>query len=618
MESLMSGFSLKWRIIIPIALVVCIGVSLMATFISLRFSETVTDNMEKYLQAESYRYGNAIKADLDSSFSGIKALATILSRVAGSPEADRARYLGIIREICAGNKGFFGLWTVFEPDKWDGRDAEYRGKLYGDEKNGRFSPYVYEVNGQEGTEWLADYEGGEYYEEPRDSGRVMVSSPYLDTAGGKEVYVASAAVPIRQNNAVIGVAGADLNLKLVCDNLGQLKILDTGYAVLMDHTGTIVHHPDERLRTASIYEYVTDEVAAAIREVYRDKRPKTLEAKSKTTGLDTIFVISPFSISDLETSWLTMLAAPKAEVMAPVYSGLFLIGGIGVVLILVVIILLYFMVSKVTRVLNHIVEELEDASSQVNLAAGQISNSSQLLASGATEQAASLEETSAALEEMSSSTKHNADNAARTNDTMDQNLKLFNEGAGHMESMTSAMSGIDDSAGKIDRIIKTIEEIAFQTNLLALNAAVEAARAGETGAGFAIVAEEVRNLAQRSAEAAHGTTDLIKSTISNVRAGVKVTEDLSASFSKIQESSEVITMLIKEIDKSSGEQAKGVEQISLAISQLDQTTQQNAANAEESASAVSQLSLQTAHLNTMVEELVELISGREKAASSRQ
>ena len=604
----MNKLSLKWRIIIPIALIILTGIGLLAILISLRFSETTTENMKSYLEAESYRYGNAIKADMESSFSGIKALASILSNVAGTPEADRGQYLAIIREVCMGNRGFFWLWTVFEPDKWDGKDAEHIGAPYGDEVNGRFSPYVYEVDGRAGTEWLSDYEGGEYYELPRDKGREMVSSPYLDKAGGKEVYVASAAVPIIKNNTVIGVAGADLNLEMISGTLKEIKILDSGYAILLDQTGTIVHHPNEAWRTKAASEYVAAELNQAINEVYRQNRPRIVEAKARATGQDTLFVISPFTVANTGSSWLMILSVPVAEVMAPVYSGLYLIIGIGLILILAAVSILYLMVSSVTKALNKIVQGLEDSSSQASLAAGQIAASSQSLAEGATEQAASLEETSAALEEMSSMTRLNAANADKTNETMAHTSSLFNDGSRRMKGMSEAMSEINVSAEQINRIIKTIEEIAFQTNLLALNAAVEAARAGEAGAGFAVVADEVRNLAQRSAQAVNDTTALIQGTISNVETGVTVAQGLNDSFKEIQESSEIVITLIKEI-AAANEQAKGVEQVNIAVSQMDQVTQQNAANAEESASAVKQLSLQASHLNNMVESLVVLISG---------
>ena len=315
-------------------------------------------------------------------------------------------------------------------------------------------------------------------------------------------------------------------------------------------------------------------------------------------------------LMDIINASMVQGAADSRALGARVYWIMAVVVIVGIVLSIIVA---YVTVSGIIRRLNHTIASLNESSTQVSAAAGQISDSSQALAEGSTEQAASLEETSSALEEMASMTRQNADNATKTNDTMIHTGKLFEEGSGHMTNMTQAMAEISDSSEQISRIIKTIEDIAFQTNLLALNAAVEAARAGEAGKGFAVVADEVRNLAQRSAQAARDTTVLIQGTVERVRNGSEVAVKLNDSFNGIQESAGTVTRLTSEITAATNEQAQGVDQVNTAVAQMDKVTQSNAATAEEAASAAEELSAQAGALNGMVEDLVAMVEGRAPA-----
>jgi methyl-accepting chemotaxis protein len=292
-----------------------------------------------------------------------------------------------------------------------------------------------------------------------------------------------------------------------------------------------------------------------------------------------------------------------------------LILSVGVFGIVVGIVLSVLVVRAIVRSLHRIIDGLSAASREVLSASNQINDASQSLAEGSTEQAASLEETSSALEEMASMTRQNADNANKTNETTTHNNKRISAGAEAVSNMTGAMGSISESAEKISRIIKTIEDIAFQTNLLALNAAVEAARAGEAGKGFAVVADEVRNLAGRSAQAARDTTQLIQGTVENVRHGSEIARELNGSFKEIQEGSESVARLITEITAATNEQAQGVDQVNTAVAQMDKVTQQNAATAEESASAAEGLTDQAGNLNGMVGDLVTLVVGKNQPPS---
>jgi methyl-accepting chemotaxis protein len=185
-----------------------------------------------------------------------------------------------------------------------------------------------------------------------------------------------------------------------------------------------------------------------------------------------------------------------------------------------------------------------------------------------------------------------------------------------MSQLTGSMQEISKASQETQKIVKTIDEVAFQTNLLALNAAVEAARAGEAGAGFAVVADEVRNLAIRAADAAKNTADLIEGTVKKVKDGSELVTKTNQEFSKVAESSSKVNELVSEIAAASNEQAQGIGQVNTAVSELEKVVQQNAANAEESASASEEMNAQAEQMKSFVNDLIALVEGKAKNGMS--
>ncbi|MEW6426474.1 MAG: methyl-accepting chemotaxis protein [Thermodesulfobacteriota bacterium] len=273
------------------------------------------------------------------------------------------------------------------------------------------------------------------------------------------------------------------------------------------------------------------------------------------------------------------------------------------------IFLAFINIRGITKPLTATAGGLTAGSDNIAEAAGQVASAGQRLADGATRQAAALEETAAAMEEIYSMTKKTSDNAQQADAVMAEVNTIAKQAADSMQALTAAMAEIARAGQRTSTIIGTIDEIAFQTNLLALNAAVEAARAGEAGAGFAVVAGEVRNLAMHATEAARETAALIEQTLTKVNEGSALVERTNGEFEKVVGTTGEASLLIREISTASHEQSAGIGQINTALQEMDAIVQGNAATAEQSAAAAEELHAESNTLLSHVNGLRVLIDG---------
>jgi len=247
---------------------------------------------------------------------------------------------------------------------------------------------------------------------------------------------------------------------------------------------------------------------------------------------------------------------------------------------------------------------IEATAETIEVTTGELADAGADLSERTERQAASLEETAAALSQLGAAVRVGADNCGRADSMSVEARAAVREGGAVTEQAIGSMKRIADASREITDIIGVIDEIAFQTNLLALNAAIEAARAGEAGHGFAVVAREVRTLAQRSAQASREIKTLILNSDEQVKIGVDLVRHAGEAMVRLAEDIDHMSKAVGEIAAGATEQAGTLEEINAAISAMDEMTQKNAALVEENAAASREMADRTVELREMLARFI--------------
>jgi methyl-accepting chemotaxis protein len=429
------------------------------------------------------------------------------------------------------------------------------------------------------------------------TGQPTLSSLVLSKTTNQPTFLIS--TPIKDGDKVLGVILGAVDLPYLTERfVDQVKLGASGHILMFDSTGQVIAHPD---KTRVMKE-----------DLNQSEYGKTVMGRKQgvvsydLAGERWVAAVSPCAGG---VDWSVVAVAPAREIFAGADRSrnyTLAASALGLVCLLLV---LWLVVRSVVKPLTRSVEELSQGAEQVAAAAQQVSSASQQLAAGSSQQAASLEETSSTLEEMNSMIQSTARNSAQADQVSGQAHQAMTQAQGALGEMAQAMIQIGEAGGKISHIVKSIDEIAFQTNLLALNAAVEAARAGEAGAGFAVVAEEVRNLAMRAAEAAKNTQDLIQLVQGRIGEGAGLVDRTQREFNSLSQTAEQNRTLMGEIASASNEQAQGIGQLTQAVSQMDNVVQATAAQSEESAAAAEQMKAQAHALSDTAESIRLVVRG---------
>ena len=544
----MKNRSIKTSILVPALAVLAVGIMIMAGVIG-TISWFSTQNMtSRLMEARVNEYSNKFEAISMSSYGTLISVAPIVQDLAKTSQTPREDIVTVLEKALSGNDMLTSIWTCWEPNALDGKDAKYAGTAYHD-STGRFIPLLTDDGrGGSSISAMADYnssdpDDNDFYRGAINSGKIHICDPYEEIVNGKTMLMTSIAIPIMQNGRAVGAVGVDLNMEYVIDMMNEGSILDDGYLYTLSPGGLISTHPDAGLVLQRYDTTWMGNYKAEIERVTQNGGTFAVNAYSDITNTNMTFLGSGVKIGDTDSYWIVCGIVPEKTVNATSNSLFFSVIVIGVLLIAVIGATILVIVRKRLQDLPILTKVASDmAIGNIAVADGRqidrttdTSNEIILLIRAFADMADGVKQQADILEQIAGGDYSVAIPIRSDADVMNKALNKM------IENMNEAMSVINSTA---DQVAMGSDQVSSGAQALALGATEQAAAIEELTASI----NEISIQAEENMRNVQTATEYVKQAGTGVSSGNEQMRLLTESMNDIGSASDQIAGITKAIE----------------------------------------------------------------------
>ena len=652
------GFGIRGRIILLVMMVAVGGLILISSAAIFSSRDVISEAGLEYAEAVARANAMAVEGELDGAIGTARVLARTFEAMGQSGAADRRTMNQIMRNTLEQSPELLGVWTAWEPNALDGRDAFF-AQQPGHDESGRFVPYWYRADGQVAMEPLIDYAvpgAGDYYLLARDSGEETVLEPYLYPVGGQEVLLTSLVVPIRVDGKVLGVAGVDIAMSDVQQRLSLVRPFGSGTLSLLSNDGLLVADPDaSMLGKAASEAGFSDALLATVAE----GEAARFDHIRDRAGEPAIRVISPLQIGDSKAPWSVAVTARRATVLAAVDDITRLLLVLALAVAAVSGVLAFFLGARLSRpitAITDVMRKLADGALDTEIPyrkrgdeVGAMAQAVQVFKDNASEvkrlEQEQRESDRRAEQEKSDALNAMADDfetkvkgivgtvsAASTEmeqaaQSMSATAKTAEQQAGDAAAATDNAAGsvetVSSSAQELSASISEISQQVAKSTEIAVSASEQADKTNEKVDSLVQVSQKVGEIVNLIAEIAEQTNLLaLNATIEAARAGeagkgfAVVASEVKSLATQTAKATDDISQQIEAMQAATGDAAGAITAIAKTIGEINQISSSIASAVDQQNAATSEIARNVQEASNGTQTAASNMSGLTQAAGN--